>query len=289
MSLPTFPELPEGFTFENSVFQIITSIAMEEIGLSHIINAEGEKLQYILGTLPNVPPPSPPPTIDQVIEVNDSVREVLRSISFSHMFLNAKMTDALKAYLEYICLGGCPTGPVPTGPTGPIGPEIPGVGGSVVIDGFPWTVMREVVNQTGTYKLLVSGVAMAHNIQFNPTQDSYYGGSNLQSVITGIYSGMNVMKQIAVVPNLGNHAQYTVTEPTPQMAGAQTEDIFFALTWQDVTNWGSAAYNYPGKWWTRSAYSSSKCWYVYPAKRKMDEGYAKTKLGVVPAVWVRVN
>jgi len=102
LSLPVFPEVPEGFTFENSIYQIITSIAMEEIGLSHIINAEGEKLQYILGTLPGVPPPSPPPTIDQVIEVNDSIQEVLRSISFSHMFLNAKMTDALKAFLEYL-------------------------------------------------------------------------------------------------------------------------------------------------------------------------------------------
>ena len=104
MSLPVFPELPEGFTFENSIYQILTSIAMEEIGLSHIINAEGEKLQYILGTLPGVPLPEPPPTIDQVLEVNDSIQEVLRSISFSHMFLNAKMADALKAYLQYLCM-----------------------------------------------------------------------------------------------------------------------------------------------------------------------------------------
>ena len=102
--MPVFPELPEGFTFESSIFQILTSIAMEEIGLSHIINAEGEKLQYILGTLPGVPPPSPPPTMDQVLEVNDSIQEVLRSISFSHMFLNAKMADALKAYLNYLCM-----------------------------------------------------------------------------------------------------------------------------------------------------------------------------------------
>ena len=104
MSLPVFPELPEGFTFENSIFQILTSIAMEEIGLSHIINAEGEKLQYILGTLPGVPPPVPPPTMEQVLEVNDSIMDVLRSISFSHMFLSAKMADALKAYLQYLCM-----------------------------------------------------------------------------------------------------------------------------------------------------------------------------------------
>ena len=50
MSLPVFPDIPKDFTFEDSIFQILTSIAMEEIGLSHIINAEGEKLQYVLGT-----------------------------------------------------------------------------------------------------------------------------------------------------------------------------------------------------------------------------------------------
>jgi hypothetical protein len=118
LSLPTFPELPPGFDFESSIFQIITSIAMEEIGLSHIINAEGEKLQYILGTLPGVPRPDPPPTIDQILDLNDSIQEMLRSISFSHMFLNAKMADALKAYLQYLCMRQ-QTGP--TGPTGAMG------------------------------------------------------------------------------------------------------------------------------------------------------------------------
>jgi len=120
LSIPVFPELPEGFDFESSIFQIITSIAMEEIGLSHIINAEGEKLQYILGTLPGVPRPDPPPTIDQILDVNDSIQEMLRSIAFSHMFLNAKMADAMKAFLQYLCMtGGIPRGC--TGITGPTG------------------------------------------------------------------------------------------------------------------------------------------------------------------------
>ena len=100
MSLPNFPELPLDFTFDDSIFQILSSIAMEEIGLSHIINAEGEKIQYVLGTLPGMSGPAA--TIDEVIQVNDSVQEMLRSISFSHMFLNSKMTDAMRAYLCYL-------------------------------------------------------------------------------------------------------------------------------------------------------------------------------------------
>jgi len=34
---------------EDAISQIISSIAMEELGLSHILNAEGEKIQFVLG------------------------------------------------------------------------------------------------------------------------------------------------------------------------------------------------------------------------------------------------
>ena len=56
MSQPSFPQ-NANFTREDVVNQILSSIAMEELGLSHIINAEGEKLQYILGTLPGLTGP----------------------------------------------------------------------------------------------------------------------------------------------------------------------------------------------------------------------------------------
>jgi nitrite reductase (cytochrome c-552) len=72
---------------------------MEEVGLSHILNAEGEKLQYILGTLEGSRP-SVPPTIDQVLEVNESVKDMLKQVAFNQMFLSTKMSDALKAYLQ---------------------------------------------------------------------------------------------------------------------------------------------------------------------------------------------
>ena len=54
MSLPSFPVVNPPIEREDAVNQILSSIAMEELGLSHILNAEGEKLQYILGTLPGL-------------------------------------------------------------------------------------------------------------------------------------------------------------------------------------------------------------------------------------------
>ena len=53
MSMPSFPNIDPPIQREDAVNQILSSIAMEELGLSHILNAEGEKLQYILGTIPD--------------------------------------------------------------------------------------------------------------------------------------------------------------------------------------------------------------------------------------------
>ena len=47
MSMPSFPVVDPPIDREGAVNQILSSIAMEELGLSHILNAEGEKLQYI--------------------------------------------------------------------------------------------------------------------------------------------------------------------------------------------------------------------------------------------------
>ncbi len=45
MSMPSFPKNDPAIQREDAVNQILSSIAMEELGLSHILNAEGEKLQ----------------------------------------------------------------------------------------------------------------------------------------------------------------------------------------------------------------------------------------------------
>ncbi len=109
MSLPSFPNIDPPIQREDAVNQILSSIAMEELGLSHILNAEGEKLQYILGTLPGLSGPAA--TVEDVLSANESVRNLLKTAVQNQLFLKAKMQGALEA------------SPMqgPAGPTGPTG------------------------------------------------------------------------------------------------------------------------------------------------------------------------
>lgn len=115
MSYPTFPNVDPPITREDAVNQILTSIAMEELGLSHIINAEGEKIQYVLGTLPGLS--GPPATVDDVISANESVRATLDAVMQNQLFLKTKMQSALASSELQGAMGA--TGP--TGATGPAG------------------------------------------------------------------------------------------------------------------------------------------------------------------------
>jgi hypothetical protein len=87
---PTF-----SLTREDAVSLIIASIAMEELGLSHILNAEGEKLQYVLGTLPGVS--SPMPTISQLLAINDSINKTVKETTNKDWVLSNKLEMALEA------------------------------------------------------------------------------------------------------------------------------------------------------------------------------------------------
>ncbi len=95
MGLPVFPHDPDTLTRDGALNQILSSIALEELSLSHILNAEGEKLQYVLGTLEGASGLNP--TLEELIRVNDSVQRTLTSAMQNQMFLQNKMTTALNA------------------------------------------------------------------------------------------------------------------------------------------------------------------------------------------------
>lgn len=102
-------------TREEAINKIIASIAMEELGLSHIINAEGEKLQYALGTLDGSSGLTKPATIAELIELNASIRGTLETTAQNQMILKNKLQAALAS----------PVMQGPPGPQGEQGPEGP--------------------------------------------------------------------------------------------------------------------------------------------------------------------
>ncbi|MCI8328796.1 MAG: hypothetical protein HFG02_04050 [Oscillibacter sp.] len=108
MSMPSFPPNGAAMTREEALTMIIASIAMEELALSHILNAEGEKLQYILkaGATSCASP-------QDVLAVNKSVTALLEAVVHNQMLLKGK----LERVLEF-----CPP-PAPPCPPPPCGPE----------------------------------------------------------------------------------------------------------------------------------------------------------------------
>lgn len=97
MSFPNIPVVDAtiDITLEDSLNLILASIAFEELGLAHIINAEAEKIQYVLGTIEGQTPLDPPPTIEDLLEVNRSVDQTLKNIIKKEMLLQFKLEEVL--------------------------------------------------------------------------------------------------------------------------------------------------------------------------------------------------
>ena len=93
MSMPAFAETTIGR--EEAVNQILASIAMEELALSHILNAEGEKIQHVLGTLTGQTVSDAP--ISDLLAIDESVAAMLSSVRDTQNQLMNKMTAALAA------------------------------------------------------------------------------------------------------------------------------------------------------------------------------------------------
>lgn len=113
MSEVSYPEINPSFSRGDVLNQIIASTAAEELGLSHIINAEGEKLQFILGTIPGLTGGNA--TIEDVLTANQSVQNALSSIAQNQLMLSSKLASALNAPAFTGITG-------PTGTTGATGP-----------------------------------------------------------------------------------------------------------------------------------------------------------------------
>ncbi len=105
MSLPNIPNITPtiGIDKEQCVSLLIASVALEELGLSHIVNAEAEKIQYVLGTLEGQRLPTPA-SVDEVLKIDKSVCDTLRGVIKNQMLLGMKMEDIISYYFKDVFL-----------------------------------------------------------------------------------------------------------------------------------------------------------------------------------------
>lgn len=140
LSNPNIPNITPTITIsrDDAITLILASIGMEELGLAHILNAEGEKIQFALGTLPGLTGgPGGPVSLSNILAVNADVRNTLNTIINKEILLNNKLQTILTAP----SLTG-PTGPTgsgvgATGATGATGIGVTGPTGPTGAQGFP--------------------------------------------------------------------------------------------------------------------------------------------------------
>lgn len=109
MSFPNIPDVGPAIDIsrEDVVNLLLASVAFEELGLAHIINAEAEKIQYLLGTLETTSKNQSKPTLDDLLDLNKSVERTLRTVIKNQMLLQFKLEDILDIPKDNHCHGGC--------------------------------------------------------------------------------------------------------------------------------------------------------------------------------------
>lgn len=83
---------PSGITREEAITDIIQSIACMESALCHILNAEGEKIQAVVGTLENGNTGTIAKTPSELLAINKSVEKMVSSITLLEVVLQKKLS-----------------------------------------------------------------------------------------------------------------------------------------------------------------------------------------------------
>ena len=88
--MPNIPNITPNINVnrEQVINILLASIALEELGLAHILNAEGEKIQHVLGTCK--------PNLSDLLCIDKSVNTMLKDVIKKEMLLQMKMEDVME-------------------------------------------------------------------------------------------------------------------------------------------------------------------------------------------------
>jgi len=109
MSMPAFPEMKDILSREEAINAILTSIAMEETALGHIMDAEGEKIQY---AIKKIQADQCCADLQKLVDVNESAASMLDRLHDMQIILKSKLRLVLCAlphkHDEHHCVSPCP-------------------------------------------------------------------------------------------------------------------------------------------------------------------------------------
>lgn len=127
MSQANIPNITPTITVtrDDAINLLLTSIAIEELSLGHIIHAEAEKMQYAIGTLPGLTVPA---SVSDLLLVNASIRQTLQDVTKKEMLLQSKLDNILS-------VSSSSTGAI-TGATGATGVGVTGATGATGATGL---------------------------------------------------------------------------------------------------------------------------------------------------------
>lgn len=93
MSMPEIPKNRHRPSIEETIIDLLESIALEEISLSHLINAEAETLQAFVGENLDFPTN---PSNDDILRFNVTVQRVMETLMFKELFLLRKLEAVIQ-------------------------------------------------------------------------------------------------------------------------------------------------------------------------------------------------
>lgn len=137
---------------DRSVTDLIQSIALQETALSHILNAEGKKMQAVIAM--------PDETPESLMELNNSVNKLVNSISRLEMVLHAK----LELFPEDTLTEITPPDPAKSAPEALARINVPTVSIDVALDSP--TAQQEAINKAVSDAQ--AQVGSGYTVKFNP-------------------------------------------------------------------------------------------------------------------------